>query len=284
MDNMQSGFKVLGKYFLCVILCFFTFFSFAAIFSMMDSTKDAYTATVYELKEVESYTYKKADGDDNKKADFEAKGYLVKAEEITEEGYKATVYELGEEIDAYVHEYSNGKDNKKIEYEKQGNLVKTAEFNILQGGPFIVYLVIAQIIALIFFVIMVPREVYQMGLRDINRVSRGEISEDKLRGLKIGLVPSACSFFSYICLLLFRGGMLASGHFIYQYFNYYSFGYQTFIFGGDPKTPVFSTLSIALAFLPVILPALVCWAAYLLGYKDINLYEKTVYKKKKEEN
>ena len=83
MDNMQSGFKVLGKYFLCVILCFFTFFSFAAIFSMMDSTKDAYTATVYELKEVESYTYKKADGDENKKADFEAKGYLVKTEEIT---------------------------------------------------------------------------------------------------------------------------------------------------------------------------------------------------------
>ena len=284
MENMQSGFKVLGKYFLCVILCFFTFFSFAAIFSMMDNTKDAYTATVYELKEVETYTYNEADGDDKKKADFEAKGYLVKTDEKTEGGYVATVYELGEEIDAYVHEYTNGKDNKKADYEKQGYLIKTAEFNILQGGPFIVYLVIAQTVSLIFFVIMVPREVYRMGSRDINRVSRGEVREDKLRGLKIGLVPSACSLFSYVCLLLFKCDLLASGHFIYQYFNYYSFGYQTLIFGGDPKAPVFSTLSMVLAFLPVLLPAIVCWAGYLLGYKDINLYEKTVYKKKKEEN
>ena len=284
MENMQSGFKVLGKYFLCVILCFFTFFSFAAIFSMMDNTKDAYSAYVYELKEVETYTYKESDGDDKKKADFEAEGYLVKTDEKTEDGYIATVYELGEEIDAYVHKYSDGKDVKKAEYEKDGCLVTVAEFNILQGGPFIVYLVFAQAISLIFFVIMVPREVYRMGSRDINRVSRGEVKEDKLRGLKIGLVPSVCSLFSYICLLLFKFDILASGHFIYQYFNYYSFGYQTLIFGGDPKAPVFSALSMVLAFLPVVLPALVCWVAYLLGYKDINLYKKTVYKKKKEEN
>ncbi len=280
MENMQHGFRVLGKYFLCVILCFFTFFSFTAIFSMMDNTNDAYTAYVYELEEVDSYTYKTADGDDELKAKYEKEGYLVKTDNKTEEGYTATVCKTGDEVASYTHVYADGKDERKAEYEAEGYLVNTFEFKILSGAPFITCLTVAQIVSLFFFVIMVPREVYKIGSRDTNRVSRGEASEDKLRGVKIGLVPAACSLFSYVCLILFKSGALASGRYIYQYFNYYCFGYQTLIFGGDPKTPVFSIPSMILAFLPVLLPVIVCGVAYILGYKDINLYQKTVYKNK----
>ncbi len=284
MEIMQSGVKVLGKYFLCVILCFFTFFSFTAIFSMMDNTKDAYSAYVYELKEVETYTYKKSDGDDAKKAEFESKGYLVKTDQKTADGYVATVYERGKEVTTYTHIYADGKDELKPEYEAKGYKVETYEYNILHGAPFITCLTIAQIVSLIFFVIMVPREVQKIGDRDAHRVARGELAEDKLKGVKIGAVASAFSLFSYICLILYKTEVLGkTGLFIYQYFNYYSFGYQTLIFGGDPKAPVFDTSAMILAFLPVLMPMLVCGIAYILGYKDINLYQKTVYQNKKEE-
>ncbi len=243
MEIMQSGVKVLGKYFLCVILCFFTFFSFTAIFSMMDNTKDAYSAYVYEV-----------DGENKK------------------------------EITAYNHVYADGKDELKPKYEAQGYKVETYEYNILSGAPFVTCLTVAQIVSLIFFVVMVPREVQKIGARDANRVARGEVVEDKLKGVKIGSVVSAFSLFSYICLILFKTEILSKmGLFIYQYFNYYSFGYQTLIFGGDPKAFVFSTTAMVLAFLPVLLPMIVCGIAYILGYKDINLYQKTVYQNKKEE-
>lgn len=242
MENMQSGFKVLGKYFLCVVLCFFTFFSFVAIFSMMDTEKDAYTAYVF-----------KGEGED-----------AVKMEELT-----------------YVHEYDDGKDELKPKYEAEGYKVVTYEYNILKGTPFVTCLTVAQIVSLIFFVIMVPREVYKIGIEDISRVSRGKIKEDKLRGFKIGAVTSGCCLISYICLILYKNGLMAYGHTFYQFFNYYSYGYQTLIFGGDPKAPIFSVGAIALAIIPVLLPMLVCGVAYVLGYKEINLYEKTVYKKEK---
>lgn len=238
MESFKFGFNLLGKYIVCILMSFFITLSFVAIFTMLDPPSMA--------------------------------------------GYEAAVFETKESqtpIESYVHYYSDGEDAKKTAYEADGYTVAIREFpGKLTGTPNIVCYTIVQIISLILFVFIVPYGLKKRGSVDASNIARGYGKEDLLSGLKSGIVPASLSFITWICLVLGKMGVISGGKFIYEIGNYYLFGYQKLIFSEATTAVEISWLGIGLALLPVILILGVCAVTYIMGYKNINLYEKTVYK------
>ena len=238
--DYKLSLNLLGKYLICLLMCFFTFFSFTAIFAM-NTTPNVIgqQVAVFETKESE------------------------------------------EPIEEYAHYYENGEDTKKTDYEKKGYVVVTRDITGgLIGTPAIVSNTISQIISLVFFIIIVPRVLYKEGIADINRVACSRTYEDKFRGLKAGLPLALIQFISWVLLVLSKLGVFKLGFTIYNFVNYHLYGYQKLIFSGIDSVKDIPVWALALALVPVVLTLLVCFITYLLGYKDINLYEKLVYKKK----
>ncbi len=240
MENIKLGFNLLGKYVVCLIMCFFITFSFIAIFTMIAPPPMAgYEAAVLENEEADT------------------------------------------PMDSYVHYYSDGEDIKKAEYEKEGYIVNTREFaGKLSGTPYTVCHIIVQIINLILFIFIISHGLNKKGRIDASNISRGHGEEDLLCGLKVGIVPAAFSLVTWIFLILGKLGIVVGGTAIYAYGNYHLFGYQQLIFSGAASPAEIGWLGVALALLPVVLTLAVCAVSYLLGYKGINVYEKTVYKSK----
>lgn len=238
MENLKLGFNILGKYIVCIIMCFFVTSSIIITFSTLTLKMVGYEAAVFETEDSET------------------------------------------PIEQYVHYYSDGDDLKKAEYEEKEYIVVTREKpGEFTGTPYIVCHIIAQAISLTLFIIIVPHTLHKQGRSDANAVSCGRREEDKLRGLKAGLVPAVVSLASWVCLLLGKLGVFPAGLSIYSFANYHLFGYQKLIFGGAVNVANIGWTGIFLALLPVVLTLAACAVTYILGYKDINLYEKTVYKK-----
>ncbi len=233
--------NLLGKYLICIIMCFLTFFSFTAIFAM-NSPLDiiGQEVAVYETKESE------------------------------------------ETLDYYVHYFKDGTDTKLAEYKAKGYVIATRDITGgLKGTPAIISSLISQIVSLVFFIMIVPRVLHAEGSGDVNRVSCGRAEEDKLKGLKAAIPLAAIQFISWVLLILSKFGVIKFGFTVYNFVNYHLYGYQKLIFSGINSTKDISFLSLILALLPVLLTLVVCYLTYLLAYKDINLYERLVYKKNK---
>ncbi len=79
MNTLKLGFSVLGRYFICLIMCLFITFSIIAIFTMATVEIIGYDAFVVGADDeiVAEYTHLYSDGEDTKKAQYEAEGYKV---------------------------------------------------------------------------------------------------------------------------------------------------------------------------------------------------------------
>ena len=233
--------NLLGKYLICIIMCFLTFFSFTAIFAMaIPLDVIGQEVAIYETEESEEpldyYVHYFKDGADTKQATYKEQGYLVVTRDVT---------------------------------------------GGLKGTPAVVSALIAQTISLVFFVMIVPRALHTEGAGDINRVSCGRAEEDKLKGLKAAIPLAAVQFVSWVLLVLSKFGVIKFGFTVYNFVNYHLYGYQKLIFFGIDYTKDIAVWALGLALLPVLLTLLVCYLTYLLAYKDINLYERLIYQKNK---
>lgn len=240
MQTLKLGFATLGKYIICLLMCFFVTFSFIAVFSMFTLEMVGYDAAIFENEEAE------------------------------------------EPIEQYQHYYSDGEDTKKADAEAKKYIVVTREFaGEFSGAPYIACHLIAQTVSLVLFVAVMSSSLNKKGRADLNAVNCGRAEEDKLKGFKAGLFPATFSLASWVCLLLAKLDIFKPGLSIYSFSNYHFFGYQKLIFGqGVSVNPVdISYSALFLALLPAVITLATCTAAYILGYKDINLYEKAVYKK-----
>lgn len=244
MENLKISLSVFGKYIICVIMCFFTVISFSAVFSI-----------IYPPEAIGDYmvVYKDAEKEEDIKVEYE-----------------------------YEYYYADGEDTEKIKYEQQGYKVESARkiTGAMKGTPAILSYTISQVVCLVFFIVIVPHELYKLGLSDRNKVLCGHIPEDKLRGFKIGLPIALFGLATWCVLVLAKLGIFRAGYAIYQFANYHLFGLQQLVFGKPEDYTQIPVWALLVALTPVALTLLVCWLTYLLGYKDINLYEKLVYKKK----
>ena len=147
--------------------------------------------------------------------------------------------------------------------------------------------IVAQVLMFILLAALPYSKLWEQGDKDSNSVQFGHMQEDKLRGLKVGLMAGIPSYLLYVVLILSKLGLVYPRFiFIYRLLNFSFLPLMNRLTG----TAIQATMDvswpaiIALVLTVVVVP-IICWLGYLLGYKHISLSEKFVYvnpqKKKK---
>lgn len=197
-------------------------------------------------------------------------------------GYEAigTSSETQESEVLYKHYYADGEDTKKAEYEENGYTVTERKIRseISKAGN-AVYLTVTAVFCLILTVSFVYPKFWQMGTKDSNLVQFKHKTEDKLKGLKCGILAILPGII-LLCVFYFVLRNTPIG--IYKIFNFSVYSLIDLVIGSDIYFKEVSFLQfLGLLALKSIVP-LTAYGAYLLGYKNISLGEKFIYKKKKE--
>ncbi len=199
-------------------------------------------------------------------------------------GYKVFIYDEKEESYKYSYEhlFEDGVDvrldalnDKKIDYQK---VDVRSDF---VGFEYYFTMTISQLFVLAAFVATLSGQMYRQGDSDRNKVSFNRMKPNIWYGFKVGMLTGGILMVVYILLLLSRFGIIADeflGAFVFA--NYHLFFIIKLIIGSATLTSELSVLSLILCGLTVFVVPLSCELFYYLGYKQINLIEKIVYKKK----
>ncbi len=148
----------------------------------------------------------------------------------------------------------------------------------------------ANVVALIFqmmlFVMIIYGSMWKYGNHDINATKYNRRSEDKNRGLKIGLVAAIPSILSYAVLLADKlFGFWPSCTVMYRIGHLALYPLVIWAFGADAgvSTAGVTWGNMVLAAVPVLVMPVVAAIAYRIGYADMLLMERIVYTNKKDE-
>jgi len=198
-------------------------------------------------------------------------------------GYSAIVTDKdGKVVEQYTYYEKDGADDKCEDYEGKGYVVnKTNIRSQLKGTSNVVCCVLSEIVSLGILYVFVYNKIFAIGNSDINLVNFKHKNEDKLKGLKIGLFASIPAFLSYIALVVVWAlGKKAT-------ISYYTIAnmpyFQIFrgIYGNAKYINDLSAVKVILMFLPLLILPVFAYISYILGYKDIFILQKLIYKNKK---
>lgn len=199
-------------------------------------------------------------------------------------GYTAYVTDKdGKEIAEYHFNLADGEDSLYNDYTSQGyNVKKVTERSQLKGKGYILSNVISQTISLIMLFVFVHNSMFTIGNRDGNLVKFNHKSEDKLWGFKAGLIAMIPFVVLFLACIVFALGlnkdMTVS---LFTLPMFYVFQILRVIIGDITTLGALSVWQFVLMFALLFVVPLFSFAAYLLGYKDILIFEKLTYKKKK---
>lgn len=199
-------------------------------------------------------------------------------------GYKAygTTSDSSESTELYTYYYADGDDTQKSTFEEQGYKVVTSSIRSgLSKSGNAVFLTVSQIFCLLLTIAFIYPNLWQSGTRDSNLVKFKHKQEDKLKGFKIGLIAAIPFFLFWAFLLAARLGL--SPNFppaLYKFLNASFYSVIQLAVGGAVKAGELAVWRILILLLPVAALPLIGWISYLLGYKNISIGEKLVYKKK----
>ncbi len=142
-------------------------------------------------------------------------------------------------------------------------------------------LILAQIFSFVMITGILCGTIWEMGNKDISAVKQGRVSENKLRGLFIGLIAAIPSLIVFVLLLLSNAEILNPAFLdTYRLLNSQFHYVITLIYAGASNAAQLSFGKIAfLGALHLYLP-LISLISYYFGYKDINLIEIITFKKK----
>lgn len=197
-------------------------------------------------------------------------------------GYKAvgTSSESQESVVLYEHYYKDGEDLKRAEYEDKGYTIQESKIrsSVTKTGN-TAFLVVSGLLCTILLVCFIYPKFWEMGTKDSNLVHFKHKQEDKLKGLKAGLIAIIPSLIVLaVIAFVFPNTQTA----LYKFLNCSVYTFAELIIGSAKTFKDISILQIlGLAVLKAFVP-LTAYCAYLLGYKNISLSEKFLYKKTKE--
>ena len=205
-------------------------------------------------------------------------------------GYNAYVYTKDgqEPIDEYQYLYTDkdgdGKDDltdtKKVEYEKAGYTVTTYKVrSVLEGSNKSIFLVLTQILNSILIISFASGSVYKLGFKDANLARTGHIKTDNFKGFKIGAIAYAPFFALFIILFVFIGLVPNFRMVWYAFLNSHFYSIIVWISGGADVASKLNALQLILLFLIQLIVPIISGIAYILGFKEINISDKLVYKK-----
>lgn len=200
-------------------------------------------------------------------------------------GYEA--YGVKSESDKRVHLYTyytaDGEDTQKAQFEEQGYQISTVGIrsSLTKTGN-AVFLSVTQIICFVLLMSFVYSQLWTLGNKDIGAVKYTDAKEDKLKGLKIGLIANIPSTLIYLAIIFSQlFGNAKPFISIFRLCNYKYFAFVSLIIG--KSTDSLSVLQYLLLALLLTIVPLIAFISYNIGYKDIVISEKIVYKKKARE-
>ena len=148
---------------------------------------------------------------------------------------------------------------------------------ILQKIPSLWY-ALSQTFSFLIFASMQYSSFWAMGDTDNNKVAYNHMTEDKLKGLKAGLLASIPYLLLYIALLLGKLGVIPN--IIMYIYRFANASFMPILLKLLPNFPVvgLSPFRFLGVFALLLVLPLVCEFGYILGYKRISITEKIIYK------
>lgn len=180
----------------------------------------------------------------------------------------------------YTHYNADGEDTKLAEYEAKGYTVtKSAIKETTESGKNAT-LLIAQLFTLGIFVSFIYPTLWEKGNKALNMVRIGKRAEDKLYGLKVGLISVIPSALVLLFLTVTKSSLSAKLPVaLYKLANSSFYSVIELIAGNSSTFGELNILRLIGLYLPLLLVPAVAYIAYLIGYMDISLGEKFTYKK-----
>ena len=198
-------------------------------------------------------------------------------------GYTAygTTSDSNELTELYTHYYDDGEDTKKAAYEEAGYKVTTDTISTeLSKSGKICFLVISQVFAAILTCGLIYPEVWHNATGDSNLVKFKHKKKDKLKGVKIGLIAVIPNYLFLIFLVIAKLGAFPSFPMaLYKLLNSSVYSVIDVILGGAASVSELAAWRLALLFIPPLLIPVLSGISYILGFKNISIGEKLIYKK-----
>lgn len=249
MEIFKGGIKLSGSLIVAAIISFFLCISMLNISSALFTSEVGYDAYVY------------IDENENAKLDEDEKIHTQ-----------------------YNYEYpSDGKTDDLMaeEYEDKGYSINKVKIRTpLTGIGKAFFLLITQSLSLIMIIAFAGHSVYNIGFKDSNLVRIGSKKKDILKGLKIGLVGNVPFFILFILIIVAACG--AAPKIPTLWYASLNSHFYAVITGVSSGTELVSQLDvwqyIIFFLLQLIVPAIAA-IGYVLGFKEIRLSEKIMYKK-----
>lgn len=193
-------------------------------------------------------------------------------------GYKAygTMEGSEQSEELYTYYYDEGEDTQRAKFEKEGYKISESKIRseVSATGNTLNTVLIAVFCTAILMIVIYP-QFWQLGTADSNLVHFKHKKEDKLKGLKAGLIATVPGTVLLTVLLFIPGAGLA----LYKFLNSGVYAFIGLIVGKAATFGDLAVWQIILLFLLKGAVPLIAYVSYLLGYKNISLSEKFIYKK-----
>lgn len=154
---------------------------------------------------------------------------------------------------------------------------------VLAGTGKAVFLGVSQLFGFIIMALFVYSPNYQQGFKDSNMVRTGHMEEDKLKGLKTGLIANIPFMLMLVGLLVCALGAFPNMPLsIYRLSNSHFYGFIEIIGGKVATAAGLHAWQFVLLFVLQLIVPVISAAAYIMGYKGIDVVEKIIYVKREE--
>ncbi len=254
-EILDLSIKLFGKLILISVMCFFLVVSMSVLSTALFTKEEGYVAY----------------------------GVLTEAEEQneaeSENGDKSVPNNESQEL--YTHYYKDGQDTKMSEFEAQGYKVSKTTFRSeISAVGNNVFLIITQIINFSILVMFIYPSFWTKGTKDSNLVSFKHKRSDILKGVKAGFLAIIPSILFYIYIFTTKNSASAElSANIFKFLNAPYYSVCEILFKDAGRLADISILHLFIVFSLCLSIPLISGIGYYLGFKNISLGEKLIYKK-----
>ena len=211
--------------------------------------------------------------------------FLVNAIFTENIGYYALGAKEGSEQSEvlYEHYYKDGEDTKLAEYEEQGYVVEQRGIRSqVDAKGNAAFIIIGALFTLTLAVTITYSYIWKEGNKDLNLIRFGRAELDKYKGAKIGFVAMIPYTLMLLALAIGKASYASKIPVVlFKFINASAYTVLEVICG---KAATFGDLAvwrIVLLFALMLVVPIFMGVAYYIGYRDILITEKFIYKKQK---
>lgn len=183
----------------------------------------------------------------------------------------------------YEHYYDDGEDTELAKWEEKGYIVeqRTIRSDVTATGDAI-FIVLGAIFTMSMLATILYSYMWREGNKDLNLIRFGRATLDKYKGVKIGLVAVSPYILVLLALLIGKSSFAKDVPLIlYKYINCSFFSLIEVICGGSTYIGDLAIWKFILLLILILLIPAFLGISYYIGYKDILITDKIIYKKQK---